>query len=304
MLTDQKTLVTGPTSQVALPLTRALAQHNQVSGLARFSNPAERERLEALGVRCLAADLAQDTLENVPDEFDYVLHYAVVKSGDIDVDLAANVEGLGRLMSRVRSAGAFLHCSSGGVYQPPPRGVAVKETDPLGDNHRAMMPTYSLCKIAAEAMARFGARQWNLPTTIVRYSVPYGDNGGWPWYHLMMMNGGVEIPVHTEAPSTFNPIHEDDTLALLPRLLEIASVPATTVNFAGEEQVSIEEWCAHLGEITGLTPSFKPSEHTISSLPLDLTRMHELVGHAKVGWRDGLRRMVEARNPELLRERA
>lgn len=300
MLTDQKILVTGPTSQVALPLTRALAQHNQVSGLARFSNPAERERLEALGVRCLAADLAQDTLENVPDEFDYVLHYAVVKSGDIDVDLAANVEGLGRLMSRVRSAGAFLHCSSGGVYQPPPRGVAVKETDPLGDNHRAMMPTYSLCKIAAEAMARFGARQWNLPTTIVRYSVPYGDNGGWPWWHLMMMKAGAPIPVHTEQPNLYNPLHEDDYIEHVPKLLKAATVPATTVNWGGSEAVSIEDWTAYLGELTGLEPKLEPTEQAFGSLQLDLTRMHGLLGPTRVRWRDGIRRMVKARNPELL----
>jgi UDP-glucuronate 4-epimerase len=33
---------------------------------------------------------------------------------------------------------------------------------------------------------------------------------------------------------------------------------------------------------------------------VDLGRMHELVGSTSVGWKDGLRRMVEARHPELL----
>jgi hypothetical protein len=33
----------------------------------------------------------------------------------------------------------------------------------------------------------------------------------------------------------------------------------------------------------------------------DVERMHALVGPTEVGWRDGLRRMVEARTPELLR---
>jgi hypothetical protein len=35
---------------------------------------------------------------------------------------------------------------------------------------------------------------------------------------------------------------------------------------------------------------------------MDLTRMHEVVGQARTSWRDGLKRMVAARNPELLRQ--
>jgi UDP-glucuronate 4-epimerase len=30
--------------------------------------------------------------------------------------------------------------------------------------------------------------------------------------------------------------------------------------------------------------------------------MHEALGRTTVGWRDGVRRMVQARNPELLRD--
>ena len=29
--------------------------------------------------------------------------------------------------------------------------------------------------------------------------------------------------------------------------------------------------------------------------------MHEVLGHTKVHWRDGFRRMIEARRPEALR---
>jgi len=299
-LEGRKILLTGPTSQVALPIARALAGANDVTGLARFRKAEDRERVEALGLRTVAVDLATDPLDDLPDDFDTVLHFAVVKTGDFDHDLEANAVGLGRLLHHCRRARAVLHCSSGGVYAPPGRKPA-RETDPLGDNHRAMMPTYSLCKIASEAVARTAARLWNLPVTIARFSVPYGDNGGWPWYHLMMMKGGVPIPVHPDGPSVYNPIHEDDYVAQIPRMLEIASVPATIVNWAGEP-ASVEEWCAHLGELTGLEPAFTPSEQTLASLPLDTQRLHELVGPTRVGWREGIRRMVEARNPELLRE--
>jgi UDP-glucuronate 4-epimerase len=111
-----KILVTGPTSQVAFPLARALARDNEVHGLARFKKDSDRARVESIGATCHAADLAHDSLDSLPDDFDYVLNFAVVKSGDFDYDLAANAEGVGRLMSHCRRAKAFLHCSSAAVY--------------------------------------------------------------------------------------------------------------------------------------------------------------------------------------------
>ena len=68
MLSNEKILISGPTSQVAFPLARELAQHNEVFGLARFSKPEDRERLEAVGVQCLQADLAESSLDEVPEE--------------------------------------------------------------------------------------------------------------------------------------------------------------------------------------------------------------------------------------------
>jgi hypothetical protein len=78
-------------------------------------------------------------------------------------------------------------------------------------------------------------------------------------------------------------------------------VPAVTVNWGGSETASIEEWCAYLGELTGLEPRLQYTEKTFGSVLLDLTRMHEYLGKTHVQWRDGIRRMVETLNPELLR---
>jgi nucleoside-diphosphate-sugar epimerase len=300
MVTNEKILITGPASQVALPIARVLAVNNEVWGLARFRNSADRERLEALGVRCVAADLAEDSFDHVPDDFTYVLNFAVVKSGEanFEYDLAANAEGTGRLMYHCRRAKAWLQCSSGGVYQLAGHRP-LKESDPLGDNHRNILPTYSICKIAAETMARFGARQWGIPTIIARLSVPYGDNGGWPAFHLEWMLAGEPIAVHTDAPSVYNPIHEDDYVAHVPRLLRAATVPATVVNWGGSDTVSIEEWCEYMGSLTGLEVKFFATDLTLPSITLDLTRMHRLLGETKVHWKDGLRRMIRARHPEL-----
>ena len=278
MLTDQRILVTGPTGQVALPVTLALAERNEVFGLARFSDPAARARLEAAGVTCIETNLAAGDFTNVPADVDYVLNLAVVKSNRWEIDLAANAEAPGLLMQHCQGAKAMLHCSSTGVY------------------HRVMMETYSIAKIAAEAVVRTSARLFNVPTTIARLNVPYGDNGGWPAFHLMMIEAGQAVPVHPDRPNRFNPIHEDDIVRMIPALLGAAAVPATIVNWGGVQAVDLEEWCEFLGGLVGKDATFVETDSTIGGVTIDTTKMVSLVGPTEVDWRDGLTRMVAARD--------
>jgi nucleoside-diphosphate-sugar epimerase len=299
MLEGKRIIITGPAGQVARPITRALARDNEVFGLARFRDPETRAELEGLGVTCIPVDLAAGGFDDVPDDVDYVLNLAVVKSNRWEVDLRGNAEAAGLLMAHCHTATAFLHCSSTAVYQPAGAHLQA-ETDALGDNHRAMMPTYSIAKIAAEAVVRTEARQLGLPTTIARLNVPYGDNGGWPLWHLELILAGQPVPVHPDRPNLFNPIHEDDIVAGIPALLANASVPATIVNWAGDQQVSLEEWVAELGRLTGHDPHLVETADTIGGVTTDNTRRLELLGPTTVDWHDGLRRMVAAQHPEVL----
>jgi len=300
-LRGKSIVVTGVTGQVAEPVAMALARDNEVVGAARFKDQHARERLEAAGVRCVPIDLAAGDVQALPADADYVINFAVSKTNDWDFDLRANSGGLAWLMEHHQGAAAFVHCSTTGVYKPLGHHVFAEE-DELGDNHGVwpFLRTYSICKIAAEATARWATDRFGLPTTVARLSVPYGDRGGWPAIHLEMMINGNEIPVHLDAPSVYHPLHEDDILAMIPGLIGAASVPATTVNWGGDQAVSIEEWCGLLSELTGLPVRFAPTRDTIDSVQIDLTRMHRLVGTTTVAWRDGMRRMVAARHPELL----
>jgi UDP-glucuronate 4-epimerase len=228
-----------------------------------------------------------------------VLNLGVAKSGRWDKDLAANAEAAGLLMAHCRDARAFLHCSSGAVYDPPddaPRSEGAF----LGDNHKPMLPTYSISKIAGEVVVATMARALGVPTTIARLNVPYGNNGGWPFFHMEMMLAGIPIPVPAGGPARYNPIHEDDVIAHIPKLLELASVPATTVNWGGDQVVSLEEWCTFLGSLVGREPVFEESAAAIRGNVLEVTRMHELVGGTTVDWRDGMRRLAATFHPELV----
>lgn len=296
---DAKVLITGPTGQLAAPIAQALAVDNEVWGIARFTNQAARQALETAGVRCVAVNLAAGDFSEVPTDFDYVLNLAVAKSGNWDIDLRANAESVGLLMAHCRNTKAFLHCSSTAVYDPPddePR----TERAALGDNHKPMFPTYSISKIAAEVVARSTARILGVPTIIARLNLPYGDNGGWPYFHMEMMLAGMPIPVPPGGPARYNPIHEDDIIAATPKLLAAASVPATTVNWAGAQTVSLQEWCAYLGSLIGREPVFEESAQALRGVPIDVTRMREIVGSTTVDWRDGMRRMAAKFHPELV----
>ncbi len=294
-----KILITGPTGQVAVPIARALAADNEVWGIARFTDTAAREGLEQAGIRCQTVNLAAGDFTGLPTDFDYVLNLAVAKSGRWDKDLAANAESVGLLMAHCREARAFLHASSAAVYDPPDDEPRTERTA-LGDNHKSLFPTYSISKIAGEVVARSMARVLGLPTIVARLNVPYGDNGGWPFYQMEMMLAGVPIPVPPGGPARYNPIHEDDVIATLPKLLEAASVPATTVNWCGEQTVSLQEWCTYIGSLIGREPVFELSEQALRGGPTDVTLMRELVGGTTVDWRDGIRRMVSAFHPELV----
>ena len=301
-LKGKKILVTGPTGQVGFVVAKAFAKDNKVWGAARFSDEKKKQALVDAGVKCVTADFEKGDFSAVPTDFDYVLHFGVFRAAgdDFDLDFRNNAEATGLLMSHCRSAKGFLACSTTGVYQSIGRNL-LKETSELGDNHRSMMTTYSITKIATEAVVRFACREYNLPTVITRLCVPYGDNGGWPYYHLLAMKHGAPIPMNPDKPSVYSLIHEDDIVASIPALLSSASVPANIVNWGGNEVVAIEEWTAYLGELTGLTPNLDyAAKGALESVAVDDTKLRSIAGPLKMHWKDGLRRMVQARHPDWM----
>jgi UDP-glucuronate 4-epimerase len=293
-LTNRVIVIAGCTGQVGTAVATALAAAgNEVHGLARFKDPAVREEMEAAGVICHAVDLVGPDLSTVPRQVDHLLNFAVTKTGRWAKDLAANADAAGLLMSHCRSARSVLHCSSTAVYAPT-GGAPMGEDSPLGrDHHQHMMPTYSTVKTAAESVVSFAAKEFDLPTTIARLCVPYGNDGGWPIFHLFMAQGGQAIPVHTDG-SRYNPIHHADIVAQIPGVLDAATSPATILNWGGDEVVSVQEWTRYMSNIAGAPePQFEATELTIPSAVIDTTRSREILGPCRIGWHDGFRRLTE-----------
>lgn len=288
-------LITGATGRVAGVVARELAAVHDVVAVARFSDPAARERLEGYGVECVTADMAGD-LASVPDDAEILMNFAVSFSPRWDSALAVNAEALGHLVDRLPRLERMLHCSTMGVYALSDESHA--EGDALGDSNAKMMPTYSISKIAGEAMAKYLARSRNLPTTIARLASPYGNHGGFPWFHLLPILAGEPVVLHPQSPCRYNLIHEDDLVASLPLLLDAAAVPATIVNWGDPVATSAEEWCAELARLVGREVRIERSDAAPPPGDLDTTMLADLGYRPQVDWREGMARMVQHLHPE------
>lgn len=302
MLSDEKILITGPAGQIAFDLARYLAADNEVWGIARFRAEGSREKVEAAGVVTRAIDLAGGDFRDLPRDFTYVLHLAAFQGPDPDYDEAmrVNAEGTGLLLGHCQRAKAALVMSTHSVYQPHDDPFhAYRESDALGDVHAGHSPTYSVSKIGQEAVARYCARAFGLRVVIARMNASYGPAGGLPTMHLDAVAAGNAVTTRWE-PCPYQPIYQDDINDQTAAILGAAAVPAIIVNWAGDETVSVQQWCAQAGELCGTHPDVRVIETpgTLRGSVADTTRRRAITGPCRVGIRDGLRRTFEARYPE------
>jgi len=296
MLSDEKILITGPAGRIAFGLARSLAADNDVWGIARFSDPATREKVDALGVTTRALDIADGDLTELPDDFTYLLHLAADFSpDDYDRALTVNAEATGFVLEHCRTAKAALVMSTVTTYKPhPDPWHPFREDDPLGDAMAPPSAPYSVSKIAQEGVARYCARSFDLPVTIARMCAAYSDQSGLPVWHLDAIAAGEPVRTRWD-PMPYSPIHDDDICAQLEPLLDVAGVPATIVNWGGDEPASVQEYSAYFGELLGVDAKVIVEEIPGASHGAvgDHTKRAAITGPCRVGWRDGFRRVAE-----------
>ena len=297
MLDAEKILITGATGKIAFPIARALAAAgNEVWGAARLKDPAARQKLVDAGIRPMALDVGVCDFSAIPDDFTYVFHAAVDPgAGDWQHCVETNAQASGELLYHCRVAKGFVFCSTGSIYAYQGHRP-LTESDPPGAPLRA---NYSFSKVAAEAVCTWIAKQYQVPLTIIRICSTYGPHGGAPADRLDAILARRPIRLHPDKPNNYNPIYEDDYVELGIRALEVAATPPVVVNWAGSETVSAEEYCAFMGELVGVEPIFDYTDQAHTPLWPDVTHMHDVLGRTKVPWREGFRRMIAARHPEI-----
>ncbi len=286
-------LVTGATGRVGFPVARALAGRNRVFGLARCHDDADRVRLEEAGVEPIVGDVAAMDLRRLPEGITHVFHAAArlgreAQDKDWQQVFETNAQASGRLVAACPGA-AFVYCSTGSAYEYQGHRP-LREDDPPGVH----LGAYSLSKIAGEAVVRYAAAASANPLTIIRIFSTYGPEGGTPVNRLRRILRGDDVVLHADAPNNYNPIYEDDYVDLAVRALEVASPEPVVVNFAGSETVSAEDYCAYLGELVGQPARIRYDPAAPWPIWPDVTHMHDVLGHTRVPWQEGMRRVAEA----------
>jgi nucleoside-diphosphate-sugar epimerase len=310
VLSGKKILVTGVSGLVGLPIARFLAAENEVWGLARFAvpeqragaletGPSPRDAVAALGIRPVAVDLEHPDLSGLPDDFDYVLHLAHTRLGSqFDRAIEVNAVGAGHILAHCRSAKAALVVSSTAVYSvnDDPDHVFTEDDD-IGRSYAPWAPSSPVSKVSLEAIARFCAETFELPTIIMRLNTLYGSMGAMPVNHLDSVARGEPVRIWT-LPYPHSIIHIDDMCDQLEPLLGAASVPANIVNWCGDEVVTTQEWCDYVGELAGRPPQFDLVEMpgVAPGNVSDPSKRRSITGPCRREWKAAFRELYEQRH--------
>jgi UDP-glucuronate 4-epimerase len=303
MLSDRKILITGATGQIGRPIAERLVSDNEVWCAARFSDPALKQQLQDLGIKTCTWSLSSGDFSEVPDDFTHVVHAAfVIAEPQHDVAVRVNAESTGMLMQHCRRAESFVFVSASAVYERQEPEHLYAETDPLG-GLASYMTSYPVAKIACEGVVHAAARMLELPSTIARMNIGYGmaSHGGVPVMYCQQMLAGQPIGVPFGYDNWGSPISEDDIAQQASGpLFDVASVPVTVLNWAGDDAVSHRQLCDYIGELTGVAPQYVESELTFDSFASDNTHRHKLIGACKVPWRDGVRSTLARHFPDAV----
>lgn len=261
MLKNQKILLTGATGTLGKMIGRALAPHNEVWGLARYSTPADMRTAQDIGMRPVAVDLERPMFDELPADFTYLMHFAHTRRGAdaFPESIQINAVGPGLLMQHCRAVKAALIVSSTAVYTPNADvWHPLSERDPTGGAFAPWAPTSPVSKVSLEATAKVAAEAFGVRTTIARLNTTYGPGrgmkgGGMPIADMEAVARGEAVRTFAD-PYPHSPIHFEDMVDQIEALLAAATIPATVVNWCGDEVMTQRQWCELAGALSGRTP--------------------------------------------------
>lgn len=288
-LSGKRVLVTGASGLVAFPVARELAKTNEVYAVARFSNPDQQRQLEAEGARTIAFDISDPDLSPLPKSVDIVINYAVLGPKDPKV-YEVNAGATGRLASKYRDCEAFVHGSTGSLYQYQGERP-LREDDPYGLH--SSTEAYAASKIAAEFLLKQLSLEFGLPTVMVRIFSFYGPRGGGVTQRIDQVARGEPVSVFPGVRNVHTPMYEDDYVEKTIAAAGIAKSPVEIVNLGGPEAVTTQDYCEIAGEMLGKKPTFVENS-TAWPIWADTTKMEQLLGPCKVSVREGARRVIES----------
>ena len=258
-------------------LAKRAAPGKRVVGVARFTEPGLREKLEAWGVECIACDLLErDEVERLP-RMENVVFMAGRKFGSggrEDLTWAMNVMVPAQVAEAFRAARIvafstacvypYVDVASGGATE------AVPAIPPSGD--------YAISCVGRERMFEYFSRKYGTKGRFLRLEYAIDMRYG------VLHDVGRKVFAGTAIDLTMghvNVIWQGDANSMVLRTLGQCTAPASALNLSGPETVSVCALAEAFGRHFGRLPVFTGQEAGSAWL-VNSSEAHRLFGRPSV----------------------
>ncbi|MDA0226207.1 MAG: NAD(P)-dependent oxidoreductase [Proteobacteria bacterium] len=258
-------------------MARRAAPDKRVIGVARFSEPGLRAKLEAWGIECLVCDLLErEQLERLPrvPNVVFIAGHKFGAAGNTALTWAMNT-GVPLMVAEAFRASRIVAFSTACVYpyvevKGPGADEATRTEPPAGD--------YANSCVGREQMFLHGSHKWGTAGRLVRLS------------YAIDMRYGV---LHDVGRAVFegraldvtmghvNVIWQGDANEQALRLLAHCTAPASALNVTGPQKTSVRWLAGEFGKRFGKTPNLTGTEAGTAWL-LDTTAAQRLFGAPRV----------------------
>lgn len=275
----------------------------------------ERSALDAVEdrVQFIQADLRDRAdADTVTSRCDLFINLAAKASGvafsrghHADMLLDNILCGLVPLQASQRNGVSHVVMTSSSCVYADEAPIPTPELEPFIGDPETVNAGYGWAKRVQELAAGYVARESDIRVTILRPFNMYGAHYPWrsdekahviPSLVKRILDGEDPLVVWGSGEQRRNFLHGSDAAEAIARV--IASVPDGPVNVGYEEDTSIAELVALIGDVTGRHPAIvfdRSRPDGASRKSADSTRLRELTGHyePRMTLRQGIEEMVE-----------
>lgn len=248
----------------------------RIIGVARFSNAAVRQQLEAAGIETISADMLEEDQLGALPEVENVIYMAARKFGTTGKEYltwAMNTYLPARVAERFRNS-RIVAFSSGNVYPLVPiahGGPAESHPpDPVGE--------YAQSVLGRERMFEYFSCRYGTPVTLLRLNYAIDLRYG------VLLDIGLKVferrPVHV-GMGMVNVIWQGDANSVCLRSLRLCQSPPAVLNLTGPETLSVRSIAKRFGERFGVEPIFEGVESGTALLS-DASRCQRVFGYPEV----------------------
>ena len=246
----------GPTlARMARRAMDAAGRSHRVIGVSRFSSPEQQRTLEAFGVETIRCDLLDESaLARLPD-VPHVVFMAGRKfgsTGNEPLTWAMNAHLPALVCARYRRSRLVVF-STGNVYGLTPHGRAGSREEDLP----APVGEYAMSCLARERMVEYFSDTAGIPVALLRLN--YATEMRYGVLVDLARRVSRREPVDVTM-GYFNTIWQGDANAMALAALTHASTPASILNLAGPEEVSVRSAATELARLLDTDVTFAGRE--------------------------------------------